>query len=89
MSEVDHRAEALKQARQWVDAADREGSIGANKKAESYATVSLAYSNLAIAEGQERVAEELSRINKRLDSITDVSPNTPFGSGKRYLKVKP
>lgn len=57
--DVDHKAEALRQARQWADTADREGTVGANKKAESYAAVSSAYSNLAIAEGQERVVEEI------------------------------
>ena len=87
--DVDHKAEALRSARDWAEAADRVGAVGANKKAESYATVSLAFSNLAVAEGQERVAEALGGIKKRLDSVTEVSPNTQFGSGKRYLKMKP
>lgn len=49
---VDHKAEALKLL---------DGAHGYSTRAEALAMAHV-YSNLAIAEGQERVAEELKRL---------------------------
>jgi len=83
--QIDHGAEALR----LLECAKNDARIHSFEAAEHSLKLAAVHSSLAIAEGQERVAEKLSRIGKRLDSITEVSANTQFGSGKRYLKVKP
>lgn len=85
---TDHKAEAL---RLLGEAGEESGKLdgGDRDYVEQLRAEALVHSNLAIAEGQERVAEELSKFNKRFESILAHSPNTQFGSDKRYLKVKP
>ncbi len=87
--EVDHKAEA-RGLLQW--AVGDEPGVALNDAGPAItAALQLAqvHASLAIAEGQERVAKQMERIANRLDSVTEVSAHTQFGSGKRYLKVKP
>ena len=59
---VDHKAEALR----LLEEADelRMGKKPDPRGEKLLQAAALVHSNLAIAEGQERVAEELSRINR-------------------------
>lgn len=59
--QVDHKAEALK----LVERAAEDSRQVSYEAAEHSLKLALVHSNLAIAEGQERVAEALEKIDAR------------------------
>jgi hypothetical protein len=74
--ETDQKAEALRLS----EVATENFEKGYLKAAEHQRQKALIHSNLAIAEGQDRVAEQLERIGDRLDAVT--------GEGKDQVYVK-
>ncbi len=79
--QVDHRAEALRLL--------EKAEVADSALAEHYRGQALVYSNLAIAEGQERVAKALEHIFDRLDDLTEVdrSPSR-IGAGPRFVRTR-
>jgi phytoene/squalene synthetase len=73
---VDHAAEA----RQWVEAADREASDLQHNAAQSFSAVAQVHASLAIA-------EQLERLNEKLASVIGVSAKEPFGSSRRHVRT--
>lgn len=64
MPEIDHKAEALRLLKPL-----REGSTAAER--DRQVQRALVHSNLAIAEGQERVVEEIKQLRLCLDEVID------------------
>lgn len=60
--QVDHRAEA----RNWLDAVDREGCAQNYRAAEAFSAIAQVHASLAVAEGQERVAEEIKLLREQV-----------------------
>jgi hypothetical protein len=63
--QLDHRTEALR----LMALSDDESDLGRRAAADHHGYKVLVHSNLAIAQGQERVAEELKQVRTAIDGI--------------------
>lgn len=87
--QVEHKAEALRLL-EWVgDPTDVAAANADDPRVEDVLAVAQIRSNLAIAEGQERVAKALEHIFDRLDDLTEVdrSPSR-IGDGPRHVRTR-